>query len=36
MFEAYAKGGDNGRMKQFASDMLPMLKMHLDHVSKLK
>jgi putative membrane protein len=36
MFEAYAKGGDNARMKQFANDMLPTLKMHLDHVSKLK
>jgi putative membrane protein len=36
MFEAYAKSGDNARMKQFASDMLPTLKMHLDHVSKLK
>jgi putative membrane protein len=23
MFEAYAKGGDNARMKQFANDMLP-------------
>jgi putative membrane protein len=32
MFETYAKG----RMKQFANDMLPTLKMHLDHVSKLK
>lgn len=36
MFEAYAKGGDNARMKQFASDMLPTLKMHLDQVGKLK
>lgn len=36
MFEAYAKGGDNARMKQFANDMLPTLKTHLDEVSKLK
>ncbi len=36
MFDAYAKGGDNARMKQFATDMLPTLKKHLDEVSKLK
>jgi putative membrane protein len=36
MFEAYAKGGDNVRMKQFTNDMLPTLKSHLDQVSKLK
>jgi putative membrane protein len=36
LFEAYAKGGDNARMKQFANDMLPTLKAHLDQVSKLK
>jgi putative membrane protein len=36
MFEAYAKGGDNARMKQFASEMLPTLKTHLDQVSKIK
>ena len=36
MFEAYAKRGDNARMKQFASEMLPTLKAHLDQVSKLK
>jgi predicted outer membrane protein len=36
MFEAYAKGGDNARMKQFANDLLPTLKTHLDHVSKLR
>ena len=36
MFEAYAKGGDNARMKQFANEMLPTLKTHLDQVSKLK
>ena len=36
MFEAYAKGGDNARMKQFANEMLPTLKTHLDQVSKIK
>jgi putative membrane protein len=36
MFEAYAKGGDNARMKQFANDMLPTLKAHLDQASKLR
>lgn len=36
MFEAYAKGGDNARMKQFAGDMLPTLKTHLDAVRQLK
>jgi putative membrane protein len=36
MFEAYAKGGDNARMKQFATEMLPTLKAHLDQVSKIK
>jgi putative membrane protein len=36
LFEAYAKGGDNARMKQFANDMLPTLKAHLEQVSKLK
>jgi putative membrane protein len=35
MFEAYAKGGDNARIKQFAGEMLPTLKTHLDQVSKL-
>lgn len=28
MFEAYAKGGDNARMKQFANELLPTLKTH--------
>jgi putative membrane protein len=36
MFEAYATGGDNARMKQFANEMLPTLKTHLDQVSTLK
>ncbi len=36
MFQAYADGGDNARMKQFAKGMLPTLKTHLDHVTKLR
>lgn len=35
MFEAYARGGDNARMKAFAGEMLPTLKGHLDQVAKL-
>jgi putative membrane protein len=35
LFEAYAKGGDNPRIKQFAQDLLPKLREHLDHVRKL-
>ena len=36
MFEAYAKGGDNARLKAFANEMLPTLKSHLTEVSNLK
>ena len=36
LFEAYADKGDNARMKQFAKDMLPTLKTHLEHVTKLR
>jgi putative membrane protein len=36
LFDAYAKGGDNARVKQFANEMLPTLKAHLEQVSKLK
>jgi putative membrane protein len=36
MFQAYADGGDNARMKQFAQQVLPILKTHLDHVTKLR
>lgn len=35
LFEAYAKDGDNPRMKQFAQELLPKLRQHLDHVRKL-
>jgi putative membrane protein len=36
MFEAYAKSGDNPRIKAFANDLLPTLRSHLDHVKKLQ
>jgi putative membrane protein len=36
MVEAYAKGGDNPRIKAFANDILPTLKHHLDEVKKLQ
>jgi putative membrane protein len=35
MVEAYAKSGDNARIKAFASDILPTLRTHLDNVKKL-
>jgi putative membrane protein len=36
LVEAYAQTGDNPRLKQLASDLLPTLRGHLDHVRKLK
>ena len=36
LFKAYAKDGDNPRLKAFAADLLPTLQGHLDHVKKLK
>jgi len=35
LFESYAKDGDNPRLKQFAQELLPTLREHLDHVRKL-
>ena len=35
LFDSYAKGGDNPRIKQFAQSLLPKLREHLDHVRKL-
>ena len=35
MFEAYAAGGDNPRVKRFAEHLLPTLRLHLVHISKL-
>jgi putative membrane protein len=36
LFQAYAKGGENARMKAFAADVLPTLQGHLDHVTKMR
>jgi putative membrane protein len=36
LFKAYAKDGDNPRLKAFAADVLPTLEGHLEHVKKLK
>jgi len=36
LFKAYADGGDNARIKQFAKELLPTLQKHLAHVRKLK
>jgi len=35
MFDSYARNGDNPRMKQFAQELLPTLRQHLEHVGKL-
>lgn len=36
LFDTYARGGDNARMKQFAAEMLPTLKQHLQHVASMQ
>lgn len=36
LVDAYAQTGDNPRLKEFASDLLPTRRGHLDHVKKLK
>lgn len=36
LFKAYAEGGENAHIKQFATELLPTLLKHLDHVRKLK
>lgn len=36
LFDAYARSGDNARMKQFAAEMLPTLKTHLQHVTSMQ
>lgn len=36
LFGAYAKNGDNAQLKALASDLLPTLQGHLDHVTKLR
>ena len=36
LFESYAFSGDNARMKQFAQELLPVVRAHRDHVAKLR
>jgi putative membrane protein len=36
MVEAYARDGDDPRIRAFANDVLPTLRSHLDHVKKLQ
>lgn len=36
LFKGYAEKGDDAKLKQFASETLPTLQAHLDHVRKLK
>ena len=36
MVEAYAKDGNNPRLKAFANEVLPTLRSHLDHVKRLQ
>lgn len=36
MVETYANTGDNPKIKQLASELLPTLRMHLDNVKKLQ
>ena len=35
-FKAYAKGGENTRLRAFAAEQLPTLQAHLDHVAKMR
>ena len=36
LFDAYARSGDNARMKQFAAELLPTLKQHLQRVTSMQ
>jgi putative membrane protein len=36
LFGAYAKNGDNPRLKTLASELLPTLQSHLDHITRLR
>ena len=36
LFTAYARDGDNARLKKFAAELLPTLQSHLEHVSKMR
>jgi putative membrane protein len=35
LFDAYAEGGDNAALKQFAANTLPAIKQHLEQAEKL-
>jgi putative membrane protein len=36
LFKAYAKGGENDRMRALAAELLPTLEAHLEHVRKMR
>ena len=36
VFEAYAKSGDNERLKVFAEEMVPVLRGHLEQLAKVR
>jgi putative membrane protein len=36
LFEAYAKGGDNERLKVFAEEMVPLVRGQIEQLEKLK
>jgi putative membrane protein len=36
LFTAYAQNGDNPHLKALAAQLLPTLKSHLNHISKLR
>lgn len=36
LFDAYGRSGDNARIKQFATELLPTLKQHLQHVTSMQ
>jgi putative membrane protein len=36
LFSAYSQSGDDPKLRQFASETLPTLKMHQDHAKKLE
>jgi hypothetical protein len=36
LFTGYAQGGEDGRLRAFAAELLPKLQMHLDHVAKMR
>jgi len=36
MFSTYAQSGDHPKLKAFAAETLPTLKLHRDHAKKLR